>query len=132
MVSEIDIKAIGGKGVNKVTIKDSGDRTQFPSGAVRDMREGKGRCDLMIMEVLCRMYDRHDGKNSVFDHILHFQETNSTHHLIHALDRFALDTYGTTEKIAYATMFLEVAKHFEEGAKKYGENNFKKGIPVHC
>jgi hypothetical protein len=29
-------------------------------------------------------------------------------------------------------MFLEVAKHFEEGAKKYGENNWQKGIPVHC
>jgi hypothetical protein len=29
-------------------------------------------------------------------------------------------------------MFLEVAIHFEEGAKKYGENNWQKGIPVHC
>ena len=29
------------------TIKDSGDRTEFATGAVRDMREGKGRCDLM-------------------------------------------------------------------------------------
>lgn len=29
-------------------------------------------------------------------------------------------------------MFLEVAKHFEEGAKKYGENNWQRGIPVHC
>ena len=32
----------------------------------------------------------------------------------------------------HATMFLEVAKHFEEGAKKYGENNWQKGIPVRC
>ena len=29
-------------------------------------------------------------------------------------------------------MLLEVSKHFEEGAKKYGENNWQKGIPVHC
>ena len=29
-------------------------------------------------------------------------------------------------------MFLQVAIHFEEGAKKYGENNWQKGIPVHC
>ena len=30
------------------------------------------------------------------------------------------------------TMLLEVSKHFEEGAKKYGEYNWQKGIPVHC
>jgi hypothetical protein len=30
------------------------------------------------------------------------------------------------------TLCLEVAKHFEEGAKKYGESNWQKGIPVHC
>ena len=29
-------------------------------------------------------------------------------------------------------MFLEVSKHFEEGAKKYGENNWQKGIPPSC
>ena len=28
-------------------IKDSGDRTEFESGAVRDSAEGKGRCDLV-------------------------------------------------------------------------------------
>ena len=28
-------------------INDSGDRTRFESGAVRDMHEGKGRCDLL-------------------------------------------------------------------------------------
>jgi hypothetical protein len=27
-------------------------------------------------------------------------------------------------------MFLEVAKHFEEGAKKYGDDNWRKGIPA--
>jgi hypothetical protein len=29
-------------------------------------------------------------------------------------------------------MLLEVSKHFEEGAKKYGEHNWQKGIPTHC
>ena len=36
-------------------IQDSGDRTQFQSGAVRDMHEGKGRCDLLPMCVLLRL-----------------------------------------------------------------------------
>ena len=29
-------------------------------------------------------------------------------------------------------MLLEVAKHFENGAKKYGDNNWQKGIPAMC
>lgn len=35
------------KGGTEMTIKDSGTRRQFDSGAVRDMQEGKGRCDLL-------------------------------------------------------------------------------------
>ena len=39
----------------KPEIKDSGERTVFPTGSVRDMHEGKGRMDLLpwaaIMEV---------------------------------------------------------------------------------
>lgn len=37
------------------SIQDSGDRTEFESGAVRDMHEGKGRFDLLPMCVLLRL-----------------------------------------------------------------------------
>ena len=59
-------------------IKDSGERTQFPSGAVRDMHEGKGRFDLLPMCVLMRL-----------------------------------------------------ARHYENGCKKYGDRNWEAGIPCH-
>lgn len=36
-------------------IKDSGDRTQFESGAVRDIQKGKGRCDLLPPAALLRI-----------------------------------------------------------------------------
>lgn len=36
-------------------IKDSGNRTKFPSGAVRDMAEGKGRMDLLPWLALIRV-----------------------------------------------------------------------------
>lgn len=36
-------------------IKDSGDRTEFETGAVRDMHEGKGRCDLLPPLALLRV-----------------------------------------------------------------------------
>lgn len=57
-------------------ILDSGDRTRFQTGAVRDMHEGKGRMDLLPMSAL-----------------------------------------------------IELSKHCEEGAQKYGEHNVDKGIP---
>lgn len=59
-------------------IKDSGDRTQFDTGAVRDMHAGKGRMDLLPLSAL-----------------------------------------------------IELSKHCEEGALKYGEHNVDKGIPQH-
>lgn len=59
-------------------IKDSGNRTEFATGAVRDCKRGGGRMDL-------------------------------------------LPWYG----------IMEVSKHCEEGALKYGEHNVDKGIPLH-
>ena len=36
-------------------IKDSGNRTEFDTGAVRDMAQGKGRCDLLPPLALLRL-----------------------------------------------------------------------------
>ena len=108
------------------SIKDSGDRTEFATGAVRDMREGKGRCDLMPLEVVAYLYP--GNQMNIFHEIKSFQKTNNTTYLYGALCKFADEAYNRN----VTTMFLEVAKHFEEGAKKYGENNWQKGIPVKC
>jgi len=63
---------------NTSPIADSGNRREFETGAVRDMQEGKGRCDLLP-----------------------------------------------------AAAILRLAKHFENGCKKYGDRNWEKGIPIH-
>lgn len=39
----------------KPILKDSGNRTQFQTGAVRDMHQGKGRCDLLPPNALLRL-----------------------------------------------------------------------------
>ena len=117
------------------SIKDSGDRTQFSTGAVRDMREGKGRCDLMPLEVVGNiMGDPIILNLKVF---LNTMDSTYLYTCLNLFSRFYDDgkTKASAEKIIdqrYCSMFLEVAKHFEEGAKKYGENNWQKGIPVHC
>ena len=59
-------------------ILDSEERTEFESGAVRDMHKGKGRMDLLPWAAI-----------------------------------------------------MEVSKHCEAGAVKYGEHNVDKGIPTH-
>lgn len=113
------------------SIKDSGDRTQFETGAVRDMREGKGRCDLMPLEVVaCLMVD--PAAKEMLQNISSFQEYNDTRFLYSCLSNFATGYGHDSFLVDECTMLLEVAKHFEEGAKKYGENNWQKGIPVKC
>ena len=60
------------------TILDSGNRTTFSTGSVRDCKKGVGRMDLLPM-----------------------------------------------------TALIELSKHCEAGAEKYGEHNVDKGIPQH-
>lgn len=113
------------------SIKDSGDRTEFDTGAVRDMREGKGRCDLMPLEVVAKMLSLKgtmDDLDLVIGSVALFNNTNDTIYLYRALNYFSSRRYlGNIPE-----MFLEVSKHFEEGAKKYGESNYKLGIPTWC
>jgi len=63
--------------MKKFTIKDSGKRQEYASGAVRDTNEGKIRWDLLPIECLKR-----------------------------------------------------IAEHYTKGAKKYDDNNWKKGMPT--
>ena len=103
-------------------ILDSGDRTEFETGAVRDMHEGKGRCDLLPLDVVGELI-----YSDVIISIHNFQCHSNVDYLKKALYHFI-----TTRWNSDFDMILEVAKHFEEGAKKYGENNWQKGIPVRC
>lgn len=108
-------------------ILDSGERRQFETGAVRDIQEGKGRCDLMPLEVLCKYF-----KKPIFGLLVMFLKDGNTARLYECIRLFSSYYGEETNTTTDCTMFLEVAKHFEEGAKKYGENNWQKGLPVNC
>lgn len=115
-------------------ILDSGNRTEFESGAVRDIQEGKGRCDLLPLDVVAYVYKHTDwtnGRNkhdiaAMFANIDNFIKTGHEYYLLEAWLYF-LDF---SDYAAFSESLLEVAKHFEDGAKKYGERNWEKGIPV--
>lgn len=105
-----------------MAILDSGNRMVFESGAVRDMRAGKGRCDLIPLDVAGALFDEPEVTM-----ISNFCRTGDVMHLLNALFAFAENYAGGT-----AEMMLEVAIQYEEGVEKYGENNWKKGIPIWC
>lgn len=104
-------------------IKDSGDRREYATGAVRDMAEGKGRCDLLPLDVAASFIN----PCSVLYHMSRFMEGRKLEHLKQAVSAFCYE-----RKWDAPTMLLEVSKHMEEGAKKYGERNWEKGLPVDC
>ena len=100
-------------------IKDSGERREFETGAVRDITEGKGRFDLIPLDILAEYQ-----KDKFIYYISMFQRTGEELHLINAVKEFSERAFGSFE-----TAVMEVAIHYEQGAKKYGENNWQKGIP---
>ena len=115
--------------MSETTILDSGARREFETGAVRDIQEGKGRCDLLPLDVIYRVYSSSYGDDSLvavnFKSLYQFTESGDVDYLIDAIKYNSC--YG-----CLPTTFLEVSKHFEAGAKKYGEYNWQKGRPIHC
>ena len=107
----------------KPRILDSGERREFATGAVRDIREGKGRCDLMPLDVLAEHME-----NSILLFIHQFTTNGNIGHLYRVLD----ECPSRLNYHVVPTVYLEVARHFEAGAQKYGEYNWQKGIPVKC
>ena len=110
-------------------IKDSGERREFETGAVRDIQEGKGRCDLLPLMQVADLVGNIgiSGRDEIIVDIAEYQKTGDLSYLIWAIESF-------TSKLGWTipTAMLEVSKHFEAGCQKYGERNWEKGIPEHC
>lgn len=104
-------------------IQDSGERREFSTGAVRDIDESKGRCDLLPLDIVEDLVTA----NGEFTSIAKFLETGGENYIHECIAKFSEGVYGNS----VCTAILEVSKHFADGAKKYGEHNWEKGIPCH-
>lgn len=118
-------------------IKDSGERREFETGAVRDMAEGKGRFDLMPLSEVAGLFGKdHRIYGIIMDLscMLDFNSNSSEPFVTNAIYNFvAYCKDKDFEDVSIgdiAEYILEVAVHSEEGAKKYGEHNWERGIPL--
>lgn len=118
-------------------IKDSGKTQEFKSGAHRDDAVGKGRPDLIPISP-CSSFD-----DPVLSCINQYIETENVSLLDDAITQSLADAVvirpnGKIKKIpdtatdaeARAAVLLDVSLLYEAGADKYGENNWKRGMPV--
>ena len=87
-------------------IKDSGNRREFESGAVRDMQEGKGRCDLMPLNVAAAILEHNDLYGDVLDFLNWFLRDHDVTHLYEAIHH-ALHQEGMFDGCV-ETMLLEL------------------------
>ena len=131
-------------GTASTHIKDSGQRREFESGAVRDIVEGKGRCDLIPLSSASILIFSSFSPVPDIDYI----KTHIEKIVLEALDEYisrfnegievqerqlskVVQNFLIARRWSKHDAFLEVSKHYEEGAKKYGEYNWQKGIPCH-
>lgn len=141
---------------NNEVLKDSGSMREFSTGAHRDNAIGKGRTDLLPMEVVSMVM----FNDPVFKSVGEFMEDRDPKHLIDAIQhsvetvhRFhylsifneleadgieirGINSSDPTElKKAMMTsclahMMIEASKQYEAGAIKYQPNNWQLGMAV--
>lgn len=107
-------------------LKDSGERRLFESGAMRDISEGRGRCDLLPLDTIVYIMDPPDSTRIVMESIDNFLKSGDVAHLREAILEFC-----DHNEWDLPTMLLELSIHYEDGARKYSANNWKKGWEVH-
>ena len=106
-------------------VTDSGSKRVFDSGAHRDNAVGKGRCDLLPLLETSNFLEG----DKVLAAISSYQETQDAKHIQDALTE-SLKTVAQFNNCKL-TLLIEASKQYEEGAEKYGESNWKLGIPVY-
>lgn len=102
-------------------LNDSGKREEFSTGAVRDTQENKGRCDLLPLDCLPRKY----ANDPIILLLDKFKQTGNFKFIEDARECFIAKYFPDVE-----TSLLELSIHYQEGAAKYGDNNWQKGLPV--
>ena len=68
-----------------------------------------------------------DVEDEVIANVFEYQQTGDVNYIMQAIYDFCIARNWTIPKA-----LLELSKHFEQGAIKYGERNWEKGLPEYC
>jgi hypothetical protein len=124
---------------NKVV--DSGKRQEFNTGSVRDTAEGKGTPHLLAGEALQRILNQSMPYDATISYLKQI-ETNLLEYgivkqartdgvnLLYTAGNLCLTYINKIESVPYSGAFRRLSKHYENGAKKYDKNNWRKGQPI--
>ena len=124
-------------------ILDSGNRREFETGAVRDIAEGKGRMDLLPLREIALFIDFCKNPaypvsdeitiSEVFSNMNTFLQTGGTDNIRVILKSFIQTNYKSENlDDSIRNAILDLSIHYEQGAAKYEERNWEKGINCHC
>ena len=142
----------GGNKMSENMIKDSGQTREFDTGSHRDMAIGKGRCDLLpecaVLKVLdctskAQGHTVQEHLKEAVRNVMQFKiDITKQDYLVQAayeaLVAVGLSEGDTLENVDLTSTLscmsiglLKTSIHYEVGANKYGENNWKLGQPMH-
>lgn len=102
---------------------DSGERKTFETGGMREIVAGKGRCDLLPLGVIAHIFVDADP---ILVNIHNYVRTGDDRELF-----YAIRTFIQNHSWDINTAMLELAIHYADGAEKYADRNWEKGLPLH-
>lgn len=108
-------------------IKDSGTRTDFANGAVREIREENGRCDLLPLKQVAMLFDNDYIVKTALEGIDDYIYNGKKDGIIFAMKSFCKVEYGDS----IPEMILTVSHHYKNALSKYPERNWENGLPTH-
>ena len=141
-------------------IKMDGEKANFDGGAIRHTKTGKGRFDLIPADVVSTILDNAyvlfysegdttvslgdllaetykeletpsvEGYSAIVINIVNWVYTDKSLETKDDVGDISKSVSYPQFIIAFSDMLKDLAKHYENGAKIYGIDNWKKGIPV--
>ena len=133
-------------------LADTGNRTDLGSGGLRDINPENGRCDLLPASAINQYMSNtglitrpQDSKRpslvTAFHYIMQFMDWGDKQFLNEALtciqtyhwykDKTYSEGSPIKQDLIFAKAMMDLSVHYKNGALKYAERNWEKGLPVH-